>query len=133
MSVSSRTAPSCFSRFRNDFDCCRLSLPLPTKGLAFLVKIPRNCEGVGIPIRSQQTGHPVVGDVDAVRAFVDKYCDGSIRPGVRNVPCHLSHDERIADDEADHSGLIATHCFTYNGAVVEFHEEHQASLTQPFA
>ena len=75
------------------------------KGLDFLVEIPRNCESVGIPIRSQQTGHPVVGDVDAVRAFVDKYCNGSIRPCVRNVPCHLLHDERMAYDEPDHSGL----------------------------
>jgi len=96
------------------------------KGLDFLVEIPRDRERVGIPIGSQQTAHPVVGDVDAVRAFVDEYRDGSIGPRVRNVTCHLLHDERIAHDESGHSGLIATRRFPYDGAMVKFHEEHQA-------
>jgi hypothetical protein len=50
------------------------------KGLYFLVEIPCDRERVGIPIGSQQTDHPVVGDVDAVRAFVDEYRDRSIGP-----------------------------------------------------
>src|SRR6266481_9641894 len=45
MSVSSRTAPSRFSRFRNDFDCCRLSLPLPTKGSRLSCRDPAQLRG----------------------------------------------------------------------------------------
>jgi hypothetical protein len=88
---------------------------------------------LGISIRSQETGHPVIGNVDAIRALVDQHCNGCIRAGVRNVPCHLLHDERISHDEADHSGLIAIHRFPYNGAVVQFHEQHQVRLAQSFA
>jgi hypothetical protein len=44
----------------------------------------------------------------------------------------LLHDERITHDEPDHSGFIATGRFPYDGAMVEFREEHQATLTQPF-
>jgi len=112
---------------------CWLSLPLRTKGLDFLVEIPRDLECLGIPIGSQKTGHPVIGNVNAITAFVDEHRDRGIRAGVRNVPCHLLHDERIAQDEPHHSGVIAIRRFPYNGAVVQFHEEHQARLAQPFA
>jgi hypothetical protein len=44
----------------------------------------------------------------------------------------LLHDERIAHDESGHSGFIVTRRFPYDGAMVEFHEEHQATLTQHF-
>src|SRR5258707_2433381 len=44
---------------------CWFSLPLRTKGLDFLVEIPRDRECLGIPIRSQKTGHPVIGNVNA--------------------------------------------------------------------
>jgi hypothetical protein len=49
------------------------------------------------------------------------------------VPCHFLHDERIAHDEPHNSRLIAIRRSAYHGAVVQFHEEHQARLAQPFA
>jgi hypothetical protein len=45
----------------------------------------------------------------------------------------LLHDEWIAHDEPRDSGLIAMRRFPYNGAVVQFHEEHQTRLAQAFA
>src|ERR1700758_1108938 len=78
------------------------------------------------PIYEMASSHPVIRQMHAVRSFVDEYGDRSIRAGVRNMPRHFLHDERITDDQADHPGLIAARGFTYDGAVVKLHKRHQS-------
>src|SRR5258708_19712344 len=77
------------------------------KGLHFLVEIPRYREGVGTPIRSQETGHPVIGNVDTVRAFADDAGDRLIRPDAGTEPCHFFHGERITLHQAHASSPIS--------------------------
>src|ERR1700747_772851 len=99
------------------------------KGFDLLVKIPGDRERVGIPVWSQKTNHPVIGQMHAVGTFVDEHGDRSIRAGVRNMLRHFLHDERIANDKADHPGLIAARCFTHDGAMIKLHKRHQPGST----
>src|ERR1700690_3045353 len=79
----------------------RLTCGRLEESLDSYVEAAGDFESSKITILRQITGHQIVAEVDSIRALVDENGDGGVRACVGDVLCHLQHDERIANDEAE--------------------------------
>src|SRR5579862_7082734 len=64
----------------------------------------------------------------AIGTLVHKNSYRSIGAGVRNKPRHRLHDERVADNQADHLRAAFHSGFRENRTVIEPHELHETDL-----
>ena len=85
-----------------------------------------------IPGHEFSTFHLVMRQMHAIDPLIDEHGHRSVRARVRNILGHFFHEERIANNKANHSGCIATSFFAQNRAVIKLHEEHQSRLAQAF-
>jgi len=68
----------------------------------------------------------------AIGTLIHKHANRRVRAGIRHMLGHFLHDERIANNEANHLRILETRFFTHNRALIKLHKQHQSCFAQAF-
>jgi hypothetical protein len=79
------------------------STKIEKKVLDFGIQISSNGDSVHVAVWHQETGHPVMGQVNAVTSFIDQNGDWSVRRRFWHMFRHFLHNPRIPDHKPQSS------------------------------